>query len=90
MSDDANRPGGANAAEPEVKPTAETLERRAMLRRFGTYAAFTAPALTVLMASRQSEAGGFPATAPTTPAATRSVAVAVVRWRRWRRMRFSC
>ena len=49
----------ANAAEPEVKLTTETLERRAMLRRFGTYAAFTAPALTVLMASRQSEAGGF-------------------------------
>ena len=59
MSDDTNRPGDANAAEPEAKLTTETLERRAMLRRFGTYAAFTAPALTVLMASRQSEAGGF-------------------------------
>ena len=43
----------------EADATAEAVERRAVLRRFGAYAAFTAPALTVLMASRQSEAGGF-------------------------------
>lgn len=41
----------------------ETLEqRRDVLRRFGTYAAYaayTAPAMTVLLASKQSEAGSF-------------------------------
>lgn len=36
-----------------------SLERRAALRRFGVYAACTAPAMTVLLASRQSEAGSF-------------------------------
>ena len=36
-----------------------SVERRELLRRFGVYAAVTAPAMTVLLASRQSEAGGF-------------------------------
>ena len=36
------------------------VERREALRRFGIYAAATAPALTVLLASRQSQAGKFP------------------------------
>jgi uncharacterized membrane protein len=36
------------------------VERREALRRFGMYAAATAPALTVLLASRQSKAGKFP------------------------------
>lgn len=35
------------------------LERREALRRFGVYAACTAPAMTVLLASRQSAAGSF-------------------------------
>jgi hypothetical protein len=59
------------ADEPELEPSATpvnpesgefdsaAVERREMLRRFGKFAAFTAPAMTVLMASRQSEAGSF-------------------------------
>ena len=35
------------------------LERREALRRFGVYAACTAPAMTVLLASRQTAAGSF-------------------------------
>ncbi|MGE3292312.1 MAG: hypothetical protein AB7O95_13110 [Geminicoccaceae bacterium] len=35
------------------------VERREALRRFGVYAACTAPAMTVLLASRQSAAGSF-------------------------------
>ena len=35
------------------------MERRAALRRFGIYAACTAPAMTVLLASRQGKAGSF-------------------------------
>ena len=38
---------------------ASGMERREALRRFGVYAACTAPAMTVLLASRQSEAGSF-------------------------------
>ena len=45
-------PGGGNGPAPAV-------ERREALRRFGIYAACTAPAMTVLLASRQSEAGSF-------------------------------
>ena len=36
-----------------------SVERREALRRFGVYAAVTAPAMTVLLASRQGHAGGF-------------------------------
>ncbi len=35
------------------------LERREVLRRFGTYAACTAPAMMVLLSSRQGQAGSF-------------------------------
>ena len=35
------------------------MERREALRRFGVYAACTAPAMTVLLASRQGNAGSF-------------------------------
>lgn len=59
MADNSKTPGGAVPAAHEADGTAEAVERRAVLRRFGAYAAFTAPALTVLMTSRQSEAGGF-------------------------------
>ena len=45
-------PGGGSSPAPAV-------ERREALRRFGIYAACTAPAMTVLLASRQSEAGSF-------------------------------
>ena len=45
-------PGGGNGPAPAV-------ERREALRGFGIYAACTAPAMTVLLASRQSEAGSF-------------------------------
>jgi hypothetical protein len=41
------------------KDDAQLEQRRAILRRFGAYAACTAPAMMVLMASRQSEAGSF-------------------------------
>ena len=47
---------------PEATPgggPAPAVERREALRRFGVYAACTAPAMTVLLASRQSEAGSF-------------------------------
>jgi hypothetical protein len=36
-----------------------SVERREALRRFGVYATVTAPAMTVLLASRQSAAGSF-------------------------------
>ena len=50
----------ADAAPTPVKAeTGASVERRELLRRFGVYAAVTAPAMTVLLASRQSEAGGF-------------------------------
>ena len=49
-----------DAAPAPVKAEAGTsVERRELLRKFGVYAAVTAPAMTVLLASRQSEAGGF-------------------------------
>ncbi|HFD16275.1 MAG TPA: hypothetical protein ENJ38_08230 [Rhodospirillales bacterium] len=35
------------------------LERREVLRRFGSYAAYTAPAMMVLLSSRQGRAGSF-------------------------------
>ena len=47
-------PTGTGAKDP-----APSVERREALRRFGIYAACTAPAMTVLLASRQSEAGSF-------------------------------
>lgn len=37
----------------------EAVERREVLRRFGVYAACTAPAMTVLLASRQAGAMGI-------------------------------
>ena len=51
------RPGSRH----RVAATAQlpAVERREALRRFGIYAACTAPAMTVLLASRQSEAGSF-------------------------------
>ncbi len=47
------------AADDEAARTGSGLERREALRRFGVYAACTAPAMTVLLASRQSDAGSF-------------------------------
>lgn len=41
-----------------AKPASENLGRRETLRRFGGYAAYTAPAMTVLLASRQGHAMG--------------------------------
>ncbi len=38
---------------------AKGLERREVLQRFGSYAAYTAPAMMVLLSSRQGEAGSF-------------------------------
>jgi hypothetical protein len=60
MVDEPKLEPGATPVSPEsgeLDPT--VVERREMLRRFGKFAAFTAPAMTVLMASRQSEAGSF-------------------------------
>lgn len=55
MANDAGRGGVPDGtAEHEV-----SVERREALRRFGVYAACTAPAMTVLLASRQSAAGSF-------------------------------
>ena len=82
MADELDSNVGAAPAEHAPNDTASSLERREALRRFGTYAACAAPVLTVLMASRQSEAGGFIRN-------SRSAATAVAgrqrRWRRWRR-----
>ncbi|MFL5335115.1 MAG: hypothetical protein ACJ8H8_18470 [Geminicoccaceae bacterium] len=47
------------AEAPGKVETGISVERRELLRRFGVYAAVTAPAMTVLLASRQSQAGGF-------------------------------
>lgn len=54
---------GIDKQSAETLPTSAAgddarLERREVLRRFGVYAAVTAPAMTVLLASRQSEAMG--------------------------------
>ena len=60
MADEPNRePSAASAALNSGELDAAAVERREMLRRFGKFAAFTAPAMTVLMASRQGEAGSF-------------------------------
>lgn len=47
------------AVDGEAARAGSGLERREALRRFGVYAACTAPAMTVLLASRQSDAGSF-------------------------------
>ena len=59
MAGELDTNAGAAPAEQATNDQASSLERREALRRFGVYAACTAPVLTVLMASRQSEAGGF-------------------------------
>ena len=56
MSDDARHD---QAPEGAAKHEGGSVERREALRRFGVYAACTAPAMTVLLASRQSAAGSF-------------------------------
>lgn len=50
---------GPEATGKVAAETKRSMERREALRRFGVYAAVTAPAMTVLLASRQSQAGGF-------------------------------
>lgn len=50
---------GAEPAGDVKRELTRSVERREALRRFGVYAAVTAPAMTVLLASRQSQAGGF-------------------------------
>jgi hypothetical protein len=60
MSTDGKPAISASAPAGRVDADASSVEqRRAILRRFGVYAAATAPAMVVLMASRQSEAGSF-------------------------------
>jgi hypothetical protein len=59
MSTDGKPAIGAPTPAERTDGDDASLERRAILRRFGVYAAATAPAMVVLMASRQSEAGGF-------------------------------
>jgi hypothetical protein len=60
MADEPKLDPGAAPVSPESgEPDPAAVERREMLRRFGKFAAFTAPAMTVLMASRQGEAGSF-------------------------------
>ena len=49
----------AEAQRTEPGAGGPSVERREALRRFGVYAACTAPAMTVLLASRQSAAGSF-------------------------------
>ena len=58
MTDDLDNGPEATAGWRQRDP-APAVERREALRRFGIYAACTAPAMTVLLASRQSEAGSF-------------------------------
>ena len=57
--DVANDRARARPAALKRSRTGSAVERREALRRFGVYAACTAPAMTVLLASRQSEAGSF-------------------------------
>ena len=59
MAGELDTNAGAAPAEQATNDQASSLERREALRRFGVYAACAAPVLTVLMSSRQSEAGGF-------------------------------
>jgi len=60
MTDEPKLEPGATTVNPEASELdPAVVERRELLRRFGKFAAFTAPAMTVLMASRQSEAGSF-------------------------------
>ena len=59
MAGELDTNAGAAPAEQATNDQASSLERREALRRFGVYAACAAPAMTVLMSSRQSEAGGF-------------------------------
>jgi hypothetical protein len=48
------------SAESVANEMTRSMERREALGRFGMYAAVTAPAMTVLLASRQSRAAKFP------------------------------
>ena len=57
MSDNVEQGPEATGGEP--RELTRSVERREALRRFGVYAAVTAPAMTVLLASRQGHAGGF-------------------------------
>ena len=59
MTDDLDNDCGSHTNRDGGKDPAPSVERREALRRFGIYAACTAPAMTVLLASRQSEAGSF-------------------------------
>ena len=59
MSANTERAQVDAALAPVKAESGTSVERRELLRRFGVYAAVTAPAMTVLLASRQSEAGGF-------------------------------
>ena len=56
MSVDA---GHSQAPESAGSHEGGKVERREALQRFGVYAACTPPAMTVLLASRQSAAGSF-------------------------------
>ncbi len=47
------------AARRQEDALAKGLERREVLQRFGSYAAYTAPAMMVLLSSRQGRAGSF-------------------------------
>lgn len=51
-ADPTGREGAAGQDEVRI-------ERRDALKRLGVYAAYTAPAMTVLLASRQGEAANF-------------------------------
>lgn len=59
MTGDSDREPVEAISAPGVADATPTVERREVLRRFGVYAAVTAPAMTVLLASRQSAAGSF-------------------------------
>jgi hypothetical protein len=59
MADESEEAGAAPVSPESGELDRVAVERREMLRRFGKFAAFTAPAMTVLMASRQGEAGSF-------------------------------
>ncbi len=48
-----------NAQRRHEDAATKGLERREVLQRFGTYAAYTAPAMMVLLSSRQGKAGSF-------------------------------
>jgi hypothetical protein len=78
MADETELEPGAAPGNPESGDLdTAAVERREMLRRFGKFAAFTAPAMTVLMASRQGRPAASSATRRTMVGGAAAIKAAV-------------